>query len=209
LTPLSESGEPDPHGQFLHEGASTIAREQGERLIAIKFSVRGRDLASTVEEAQRVCEPLIPPSYRTDWSGEFEQMQAAIGRLRAVAGLSLILIMIILYVALQSVLDMILVMSSVVVTVIGGLWTLLLTGENLNISAGVGFISILGVGIMAGLLTVSRIKANRVAGMALLEAIENGVGKVVRPLVMTSLAATLGLLPAAFSTAIGSQSQRP
>jgi cobalt-zinc-cadmium resistance protein CzcA len=209
LTPLSESGEPDPNGQFLHEGASTIAREQGERLIAIKFSVRGRDLASTVEEAQRVCEPLIPPSYRTDWSGEFEQMQAAIGRLRAVAALSIILIMIILYVALQSLLDMMLVMSSVIVTVIGGLWALLLTGENLNISAGVGFISILGVGIMAGLLTVSRISANRAAGMALFDAIENGVGKVVRPLVMTSLAATLGLLPAAFSTAIGSQSQRP
>jgi cobalt-zinc-cadmium resistance protein CzcA len=209
LTPVTETGEPDPSGQFLREGASTIAREQGERLIAIKFSVRGRDLASTVKEAQQVCQPLVPTPYRTDWSGEFEQMESAIARLRVVASLSIVLIVIILYVALQSLLDTMLVMSSVVVTVIGGLWALMLAGENLNISAGVGFISVLGVGIMAGLLLVTGINANRLAGMPVREAIEKGVETVVRPLAMTRLTATLGLLPAAFSTAIGSQSQRP
>ncbi|MBX9655953.1 efflux RND transporter permease subunit [bacterium] len=209
VTPLAADGTPDPGGHFLRSGASTISREQGERFIAIKFSVRGRDLASTVAEAQKRCEPLIPAPYRTDWSGEFEQMQAAVARLEVVAGLSLILIMVILYVALQSTLDMLVVMSSVVVMAIGGIWALLLAGENFNISAGVGFISILGVGIMNGLLLVNGFNHNRSVGMPLREAIEDSVSKRLRPLNMTRLTAILGLLPAAFSTAIGAQSQRP
>ena len=209
VTPLAKDGTPDPHGHFMRSGASTISREQGERFIAIKFSVRGRDLASTVAEAQRRCEPLVAAPYRTDWSGEFEQMEAALGRLQVVAGLSLILIMVILYVALQSTLDMLVVMSSVVVMGIGGIWALLLSGENFNISAGLGFISILGVGIMNGLLLVNGFNANRFAGMPLRQAIEDSVDKKLRPLNMTPLTAILGLLPAAFSTAVGAQSQRP
>ncbi|MBX7167173.1 MAG: efflux RND transporter permease subunit [Pirellulales bacterium] len=209
LTPQSETGEPDPHAPFLREGASTISREQGERLVAIKFSVRGRDLASTVAEAQRACDPLVTGAYRTDWSGEFEQMQSAISRLRIVGALSLVLIMVILYVALQSLMDTLVVMSSVVVMFIGGVGALFLSGENFNISAGVGFISILGVGIMNGLLLISGFNGNRLAGMSLREAIEACVEVRVRPLTMIPLTATLGLLPAAFSTAIGSQSQRP
>ena len=209
VTPLAKDGTPDPNGQYMRSGASTISREQGERFIAIKFSVRGRDLAGTVAEARHKIEPLIPEPYRTDWSGEFEQMEAAIGRLKIVAGLSLVLIMVILYVSLQSTLDMLVVMSSVVVMAIGGIWALLFSGENFNISAGVGFISILGVGIMNGLLLVNGFNANRFAGMPLREAIEDSVSKRLRPLNMTRLTAILGLLPAAFSTAIGAQSQHP
>ncbi len=136
-------------------------------------------------------------------------MQSAVSRLRIVAALSLVLIMIILYVALQSLLDTMVVMSSVVIMVIGGVWALLLAGENFNISAGVGFISILGVGIMNGLLLVTGFNGNRLQGMSCTDAIVECVEKRVRPLTMIPLTATLGLLPAAFSTAIGSQSQRP
>jgi cobalt-zinc-cadmium resistance protein CzcA len=209
VTPLDERGNPDAEGRFVRAGASTIYREQGKRLIAVKFSVRGRDLASAVEEAQAKTASLVRAPYRTEWSGEFEQMQQAVRRLAIALALALGLIVVLLYLALRSLLDVVVVLSNVIVMSIGGIWALLLTGVNFNISAGVGFISVLGVGIMNGLLMVSAFNRNRGQGQEVLPSIRAGVEQLARPLTMTALAAIFGLLPAALSTRIGSETQKP
>ncbi|MDB5392055.1 MAG: czcA 5, partial [Planctomycetaceae bacterium] len=209
VSPLGADGNPSKTGQFVRSGASTIYREQGNRLIAVKFSVRGRDLAGAVAEAQQKTNELFEAPYRVEWSGEFQEMQEAVHRLMLSAILSLVLIIVILYLALRSLLDVGVVLSNVVVMCIGGIWALLLTGENFNISAGVGFISVLGVGIMNGLLLISRFNSARSHGVPLNLALVDGVDKLIRPLTMTALAAIFGLLPAAMSTRIGSETQRP
>jgi cobalt-zinc-cadmium resistance protein CzcA len=209
VTPLNAQGLPDSEAHFLRPGASTIYREQGNRLIAIKFSVRGRDLASAVDEAQQRTAPLIQAPYRTEWSGEFQEMQEANQRLKVIIPLSLGLIFILLYLAFRSLLDVFVVLSNVVALSLGGVWALLLTGTNFSISAAVGFISIFGVAIMDGLLSVSYFNYMRAHGEPLRQAILDGAGKRVRPMMMTALTAIFGLLPAAFSTRIGAQTQRP
>jgi cobalt-zinc-cadmium resistance protein CzcA len=175
----------------------------------VKFSVRDRDLAGAVAEAQEKTKDLFEAPYRVEWSGEFQEMQEAVHRLTLSAALSLVLIVVLLYLALRSLLDVGVVLSNVVVMCIGGIWALLLTGENFNISAGVGFISVLGVGIMNGLLLISRFNSARAHDVPLTEALVDGVDKLIRPLTMTALAAIFGLLPAAMSTRIGSETQRP
>jgi cobalt-zinc-cadmium resistance protein CzcA len=207
--PLREFVMPAPGGSFVRPGASTIYREQGNRFIAVKFGVRGRDLAGTVAEAQEKVAPLIQPPYRTEWSGEFQEMEEAEHRILVWFGLSQALIAVLLYLAFQSVLDALVVYSNVVAMSLGGVWALWLTGLNFNISAAVGFISILGVAVMNGLLFVSSFNRLRAHGRDLRDALLEGTGQLVRPVTMTALAAILGLLPAAFSTGIGSQSQRP
>jgi cobalt-zinc-cadmium resistance protein CzcA len=209
VVPVNELGIPDRNGNFVRSGASTIAREQGKRLIAIKFSVRGRDLASAVADAQKATEGCFKEPYHAEWSGEFEEMNDAIHRLVIVVSISLVLILLLLYLALGSALDVIVVFANVIVLGIGGIWALILTGSNFNISAGVGFISILGVGMMNGLILVSGFNSRRAQGMPLEEAIRDGLEKRIRPLAMTCLTAIFGMLPAAFSTRIGSQSQQP
>jgi cobalt-zinc-cadmium resistance protein CzcA len=209
VTPINAEGLPDPHGSYLRPGASTIYREQGKRLIAVKFGVRGRDLAGTVAEAQQKVAPLIPRGYQTEWSGEFQEMQEAEGRLLIIIPLSLALIFLLLYLAFRSVLDALAVFSNVVALSLGGVWALLLTGSNFSISAAVGFISIFGVAIMDGLLLVSYFNQMRAQGLPLRQAILQGAEKRVRPVMMTALTAIFGLLPAAFSTRIGAQTQRP
>ena len=196
-------------GQYLKPGAATIYREQGQRMIAVKFGVRGRDLASTVAEAQAKVAPLIPPGYRTEWSGEFQGMQRAESRLARVFAVSLAVILVMLYMAFGSVLDAAVVFANVLAMGIGGVWALKLAGLNFNISAAVGFISILGVAVMNGLLFVSAFNHLRATGVELKDALLAGTGQVIRPVTMTALAAILGLLPAAFSTKIGSQAQQP
>ncbi len=203
VVPVDDHGAPDPHGKFVRSGASTIAREQGKRFIALKFSVRNRDLASGVAAAQAATADLIPAPYYAEWSGEFQEMNEAVHRLMIVVAVSLVLILVLLYLALGSVLDVIVVFANVVVLSIGGIWALLLTGLNFNISAGVGFISILGVGMMNGLILVSGFNARRASGMPLAEALRDGMDKRIRPLTMTCLTAIFGMLPAAFSTRIG------
>jgi cobalt-zinc-cadmium resistance protein CzcA len=209
VSPVGADGMPDPNGQFIRPGASTIYREQGQRLIAVKFSVRGRDLAGAVAEAQEKTHPLIQAPYRTEWSGEFEEMEHAEKRMLLVVSLSLVLIVLLLYLAFLSLLDAVVVLSNVLAMSLGGIWALVLTGTNFNVSAAVGFISILGVAVMNGLLMVSAFNQLRHKGVALRPAILTGVEKLVRPVTMTALAAIFGLLPAALSTRIGSQSQRP
>jgi cobalt-zinc-cadmium resistance protein CzcA len=209
VLPGNSEGQPDPGGRFLRSGASTIYREQGNRLIAIKFSVRGRDLAGAVAEAQAKAGPLIQAPYRAEWSGEFQEMQEAEHRLLLVFSVSMVLIVILLYLAFHSFLDAAVVLSNVLGMSLGGFWALLATGINFNISAAVGFISILGVAVMNGLLMVSSFNRLRARGLPLSEALRQGTGTLIRPVTMTALAAIFGLLPAAFSTRIGSQSQRP
>jgi cobalt-zinc-cadmium resistance protein CzcA len=209
VTPVNDAGVPDPKGKYLRSGASTIYREQGKRFIAVKFSVRGRDLAGAVAEAQEKTAPLFHAPYRTEWSGEFQEMQEAEERLMYIIPLSLAAIFAILYLAFHDVVDALLVFSNVMALCLGGVWALLLTGTNFSISAAVGFISIFGVAIMDGLLLVSYFNHLRAEGLPLREAIMQGAEKRVRPVMMTALTAIFGLLPAAFSTRIGAQTQRP
>jgi len=209
VTPVNARGLPDPHEDFIRSGASTIYREQGNRLIAVKFSVRGRDLASAVAEAQEKTADLFQSPYTTEWSGEFQEMKEAEARLMIIIPLSLTLIFILLYLAFHSLLDACVVLSNVLDLSVGGIWALYLTGTNFSISAAVGFISLFGVAIMDGLLMISYFNHLRHQGMPLREAIMSGAEKRVRPVTMTALTAIFGLLPAAMSTRIGAQTQRP
>jgi cobalt-zinc-cadmium resistance protein CzcA len=206
VSPGKAAGE---SSQYLRPGASTIYREQGQRFIALKFDVRGRDLAGTVAEAQGRVKPLVELPYRAEWSGEFEEMEQAERRLVAVMAVAMGLIVVLLYLAFRSALDVLVVLSNVLAVSLGGMWALWFAGLNFNVSAAVGFISILGVGVMNGLILVSSFNALRAKGVPLREAILTGVEHRVRPLMMTLLTAILGLLPAALSTKIGSESQRP
>jgi cobalt-zinc-cadmium resistance protein CzcA len=209
VSPVNDDGSPDPKGQFERAGASDIYRENGKRMIAIKFSVRGRDLGSTVAEARARTKNIFKSPYRAVWSGEFEEMEDAERRLMIVVPLSLGLIFVLLYMAFHSLLDTVVVLSNVLALTIGGLWALMLTGTNFSISAAVGFVSLFGVAIMDGLILISSFNAHRAQGLSLHESIMEGASKRVRPVMMTALTAILGLLPAALSTKIGSQTQRP
>jgi cobalt-zinc-cadmium resistance protein CzcA len=209
VSPVGEDGATKKDGQYVRAGASTIYREQGTRLIALKFSVRGRDLGSAVAEAQRLTKDTVQSPYRMVWSGEFEEMEEAERRLLLIIPLSLTLIFILLFMAFQSLIDAVVVFSNVVALSLGGIWGLWLTNTNFSISAAVGFVSLFGVAIMDGLLLISSFNSGRAHGMPLSEAIMAGAEKRVRPVMMTALTAILGLLPAALSTKIGSQTQRP
>ena len=229
VTPLDAEGKPDPRRDAVHDfvrsGASTIYREDGRRLIAVKFSVRGRDLAGAVAQARAKTAPLFPPNspYHTLWSGEFEEMEQAEGRLMLIIPVSLGLILVLLYIAFRSLLDALAVLSNVVALSMGGIWALWLTGTHFSISAAVGFISLFGVAIMDGLLLISYFNNHRREGLSLEASILQGAEKRLRPMLMTDLTAILGLLPAAVALRpawgetgafrwveqIGSQTQRP
>jgi heavy metal efflux system protein len=208
--PLGQLAKIDPHVP----GASYIYRENNQRYIPIKFSVRGRDLASAIQEAQSKVEKpkdaaRLPTGYRVEWSGEFAQMQAANGRLLWIVPLSIGLIMGLLYTAFNSIKDALLVMVNVVAATMGGIWALRLTHTPFSISAAVGFISIFGVAVQNGVLLISYFNQLRAAGLPVRESVLRGAELRVRPMVITSLTAALGLLPAAFATSIGSQAQKP
>lgn len=208
--PLAQLATISPH----KSGASFIYREDNRRYIPIKFSVRGRDLASTIAEAQaKVDDPdhgaQLPRGYSTLWSGEFAQMQQANARLLWIVPLSIGLIISLLYIAFHSLKDALLIMTNVVAATMGGIWALKLTGTPFSISAAVGFISIFGVAVQDGVILVSYFNQMRASGLKVREAILHGAELRVRPLVMTSLTAALGLLPAALATSIGSQAQKP
>ncbi len=209
VSPLGDEGRPNPDGPFIRSGASTIYREQGNRLIAIKFSVRSRDLGGAVADAKEATASLFEVPYRAEWSGEFQEMEEAEARLMLIVPASLVLILTLLYLAFHSLIDAFLVLANVLALSIGGVWALWLTSTSFSISAAVGFISIFGVAVMDGLLLVSYFNAMRAAGLPLREAIMEGAGKRVRPVMMTALTAIFGLLPAALSTRIGAQTQRP
>jgi heavy metal efflux system protein len=209
VSPVGKDGRPDPRGSFERPAASVIYRENGKRQIAVKFSVRGRDLAGAVAEAREKTRPIIQSPYRAEWAGEFQEMEQAERKLMIIIPVSMALIFLLLYVAFRSLLDAVVALSNVLALSMGGIWALWLTGTNFSISAAVGFISLFGVAIMDGLILISSFNGNRAHGMHLREAIVNAAAKRVRPLTMTALTAILGLLPAALSTRIGAQTQRP
>jgi heavy metal efflux system protein len=196
-------------GSFIDPGASTIYRSNGKRMIAIKFSVRGRDLGSAVAEAKEKTKDLWQVPYHPVWSGEFEQMEEANGRLMWMIPLSLALIMVMQYAHFRSIIDTIVIMTNVFDVFVGGVWSLYLTGTNFSVSAAMGFVSLFGIAHMEGLLLISYFNALRAQGLPLHEAIIQGSLKRVRPVMITAMTAILGLLPAAVSTKMGAQTAQP
>ncbi|WP_407146947.1 efflux RND transporter permease subunit [Bradyrhizobium sp. ORS 86] len=195
----------------LDTGASFIYRERSQRYIPIKFSVRGRDLGSTVAEAQaRVAEAVpLPTGYRMIWSGEFDNLQAAKARLMIVVPVTLLLIFVLLYSLFNSLRDSLLALAGIPFAVGGGLIALYLTGLDFSISAAIGFISLFGVAVMDGILNITYFRELRASGLSIAEAVFNGAEQRMRPMLMTALSAGVGLFPAALSHGIGSQVQRP
>lgn len=192
-------------------GAFIIYRENNERYIPIKFSVRGRDLESTVREAQArlAQEVTLPERYRMEWHGEFDQLQEEKARLAKIVPLSLLFVLFLVYLAVQSFRDAVLVLATVPFALIGGVLSLALTGTDFSISAAVGFISLFGVAIQGGLILVVRIRDLIQEGHTVKDAILTSAEARMRPVLMTTLAAAIGLLPAAVATGIGAQSQQP
>jgi cobalt-zinc-cadmium resistance protein CzcA len=195
----------------LSSGPSFIYRDNNKRFTAVQFAVRGRDLGSTVAEAQKKLadEIHLPKGYTIQFSGEYESEIRAMTKLSIVVPISLIIIFIILLVLFRKVKDVLLVLLNVPFALMGGIIALLITGTNFNISAGIGFIALFGICIQNGVIIISVVKQNLLRKMHLDEAIKTGAISRVRPVVMTALMAIFGLLPAAISTGIGSETQKP
>ena len=195
----------------MHSGASYIYRENNERYIPIKFSVRGRDLGSAVSEAQAKIQKAVklPSGYHVDWSGEFGELNEAVERLMYIVPIGIALIVILLYSTFNSILDSLLVMASIPLTFVGGVLALYLTGTTFSVSAAVGFISLLGVAVMAGIILISYYNQLRREGYPREIALIRACEVRMRPVLMMCMSACIGLLPAAISTGIGSETQRP
>ncbi len=200
----------------IHTGPCLIFRDDNERYSAVKFSVRGRDMGSAIAEAQAKVRKSVSlkKGYSMVWQGDFENQQRASKRLTEVVPISLICIFILLFVMFGNLKDAGLVFLNVPFAVVGGIMALLATGTNFSISAGIGFIALFGICILEGVLLISAFKQNleNIRGEeknSLYSAIRMGVNSLVRPVLMTALMAMIGLLPAAVSTGIGSESSRP
>jgi cobalt-zinc-cadmium resistance protein CzcA len=195
----------------LDTGVSYIYHEQGERYIPIKFSVRDRDLGSAVAEAQqRIAQNVkLPSGYRLAWAGEFEDLENAKGRLELIVPISLLLIVALLYGLFNSLRDSLMALAGIPFAAGGGIIALYLSGLNFSISAAVGLVSLFGVSVMNGILIMTYYNELRADGTDTAEAMFRAASQRMRPLLMTALSACIGLLPAAISTGIGSQVQRP
>jgi heavy metal efflux system protein len=195
----------------VSDGGSEIYREANSRYIAVKYSVRGRDLGSTVEEAIRKVDAgvKLPPAYTIDWAGEYESQKRANQRLLVILPITILLIFVILYAMFTSLKWSLLILTNVAMARIGGLLALLITGTNFSVSSGVGFLALFGVSVQTGVIMVEYINQLRARGYTINEAAVEGAVLRLRPIMMTMLVATLGLLPAALSHGIGSDSQRP
>jgi len=195
----------------VDSGASFIYHEATQRYVPIKFSVRGRDLGSTVAEAQaRIAKKIrLPTGYRIIWAGEFQDLQTATKRLEVFIPMSLALILVLLYSLFNSVRDSLLALAGIPFAVAGGVISLFVAGLPFSVSAAIGFISLLGVSVMNGILVLTYFNELKMQGMGPFDAMERAAEKRMRPMLMTALSACIGLVPAAFSTGIGSQVQRP
>ena len=193
------------------DGASEIYREGNQRYIAIKYSVRGRDLGGAVEEAiKRVNEKVqLSRGYHIDWEGEYESQKRAEARLMIIVPLTVLLIFLILYSMFTSFKWALLVIANVAIAPLGGILALLITGTHFSVSSGVGFLALFGVSVQTGVIMLEYINHMRAAGSSVEDAAVQGAILRLRPILMTMLVATLGLLPAAMSRGIGSDSQRP
>jgi len=195
----------------LLAGASYIYREQQERYLPIKFSVRDRDLGSAIKEAQsKIARQVrLPPGSRLEWVGEYGNLQDAIARLTVVVPLSLGLIALLLWINFGSVADTLLAMSVIPMAIIGGIFALLLMQVPFSVSAAIGFIALFGISVMDGIIILSQFNALIDAGLDRTSAVLRTGELQLRPVLMTCVIAGVGLLPAALSTGIGSQVQRP
>lgn len=214
LVPIPSGGRV-PLGQLSHieaaSGFGQILREDNQRRVAVKWSVRGRDMGSMVAEAQRKVRDSVqlPDGYSMVWSGRFEDQQRAMRRLELIVPAVIFIIFILLFGSFNSVRDAVLVLVHVPFALIGGIFALLLTGTHFSISAGVGFISLFGVAVLNGVLLVAYFNDLRTQGKSLHEAVVQGAEVRLRPVLMTGLLAVFGFLPAALSHAIGAEVQRP
>jgi len=212
---LAPSGERVALSQVSHisldDGASTIYREGNSRYIAIKYSVRGRDLGSTVRQAIEEVRQKVqfPEGYHLDWTGEYESQQRANRRLAFIVPITLLLMAFILYSAFGSWKWVFLILAVVALSPLGGFLSLLLTGTHFSVSSGLGFLALIGVSVEIGVIMVEYINQLRTRGLPVREAAKEGAALRLRPIMMTMIVATLGLLPAAMSHDIGSDSQRP
>ena len=212
---LSPSGERVSLAQLCkiqeQDGGSEIYREGNQRYVAIKYSVRGRDLGGAVEEAigKVNAQVQLPRGYHIDWEGEYESEQRAQARLLIIVPLTILGIFVILYTMFRSPKWAALILATVAMGSVGGLLALLITGTHFSVSSGVGFLALFGVSVQTGVIMLEYINQLRVLGRSIEDAAIEGAVLRLRPIMMTMLVATLGLLPAALSHAIGSDSQRP
>ncbi len=195
----------------LVSGASFIYREHQERYVPIKFSVRGRDLGSAVLEAQRkvAAEVKLPGGYYLEWVGEFGNLEEALQRLEVVVPLSIALICLLLFIHFGSMSDVLLAASVIPMALIGGIFALALTGTPFSVSAAIGFVALFGIATMDGIIMLSFYNVQVEQGMERVQAVLQTCRVQMRPVAMTCIVACVGLLPAAVSTGIGSQVQRP
>ena len=212
---VAPSGERVSLAQLCHvkmeDGASEIYREWNQRYVAIKFSVRGRDLGSTVEEAiKKVNEQVrLPNGYHVAWEGEYASQQRSQKRLMIVVPITVLVILIILYTMFHYYKWAALMIANMAMAPLGGLLALLMTGTHFSVSSGVGFLALFGVCVQTGVIMLEYINQLRARGHIIIDAAVEGAVLRLRPIMMTTLVATLGLLPAAVSNGIGSDSQRP
>jgi cobalt-zinc-cadmium resistance protein CzcA len=212
---LSPSGERVSLAQLckieMRDGGSEIYREGNERYVAVKYSVRGRDLGSTVEEAiAKVNKQIqLPRGYHIVWEGEYESEKRAAARLGIIVPLTVLIIFVILYTMFHSMKWAGLIIVNVMMTPLGGMLALLLTHTHFSVSSGIGFLALFGVSVQTGVIMLEYINQRRARGHSIEEAAVEGAVLRLRPIMVTSMVATLGLLPAALSHAIGSDSQRP
>jgi len=193
------------------DGGSEIYREANSRYVAIKYSVRGRDLGSTVEEAIRKVNASVklPTGYTYDWAGEYESQKRSERRLLVVLPVTILVIFVILYTMFKSLKWALLILTNVAMARLGGLVALFITHTNFSVSSGVGFLALFGVSVQTGVIMLEYINQLRAKGYTIEESAAEGAVLRLRPIMMTMLVATLGLLPAAVSHGIGSDSQRP
>ncbi len=198
-------------------GPSMIYRDHNKRYGAIKFSVRGRDMGSTIKDAQNKVNAQIklPKGYSLQWAGDFENQERATKRLAQVVPISILLIFFILFVLFGTIKDSLLVLNNVPFAIIGGIFALLITGVNFSISSGIGFIALFGICVQNGVILITKFKANikemihEHPEWTFADALRLGVESRIRPVIMTAMMAAIGLLPAAMSTGIGSETSRP
>jgi heavy metal efflux system protein len=212
---LSPSGERVSLAQLskieMKDGGSEIYREGNQRYVAVKYSIRGRDLGSTVEEAiDKVNKQVqLPRGYHINWEGEYESEKRAAARLSIIVPLTVLIIFVILYTMFQSMKWASLIIVNVMMTPLGGMLALLATHTHFSVSSGIGFLALFGVSVQTGVIMLEYINQRRARGHSIEEAAVEGAVLRLRPIIVTSMVATLGLLPAAMSHAIGSDSQRP
>jgi heavy metal efflux system protein len=212
---LSSSGERASLAQLtkmkVRDGAYDIYREGNSRYVSVTFNVRGRDLNSSVEDAMGQIKQKVTllPGYHLDWSGEYESAKRAQARLAVIVPLTVLIIFILLYTMFRSAKWALLILAIVTMAPIGGLLALLLTGTHFSVSSGIGFLALFGVSVQTGVIMLEYINQLRAQGYTIVDAAIEGAVLRLRPIMMTMLVATFGLVPAALSHAIGSDSQRP